>query len=278
MICKVLKFPRSTYYKVINHTKSEREKFNEKLDKSILEIYIDSQKRYGAPKIHKILEKRDIKVNIKTVQKRMRKLKIRSIVTKKFKNHKAKEKIKQLPNIINQDFETTSINQKWCGDITYIYIRGTGWTYLASVMDMHTNKIIGYSYSKKMDKELVITALKNACINVKETNGIIFHSDLGTQYTSKEFNDLLKQKGIQHSYSKKGTPYDNAKIESFHSIIKKEEIYVNHYKTFEEAKIKIFEYIESFYNRKRIHSSINYLTPQEKEDEALKLLEKSNIA
>ena len=151
----------------------------------------------------------------------MRKLGIRSIVAKRFKHYKAKEKVKQLPNIIKQNFETTLVNQKWCGDITYIYIKETGWTYLASVMDMHTNKIIGYSYSKKMDKELVIKAMKNACINVKETKGIIFHSDLGTQYTSKEFNELLKQKEIQHSYSKRGTPYDKAKIESFHSIIKK---------------------------------------------------------
>ena len=278
MMCKVLKFPRSTYYKAKNHKKSNLEKFNEILDQKILEIYNDSKKRYGAPKIQKVLEKGGIKVNVKTVQKRMKKLKIHSIVIKKYKNHKTKEEIKQMPNIINRDFETTTINQKWCGDITYIYIRETGWTYLASVMDMHTNKIIGYTYSKKMDKELVIKAMKNACMNTKETQGIIFHSDLGTQYTSKEFNELLKEKGIQHSYSKKGTPYDNAKIESFHSIIKKEEIYVNNYKTFEEAKIKIFEYIESFYNKKRIHSSINYMTPQEKEDEALKLLEKRNIA
>jgi transposase len=224
------------------------------------------------------LEKRGIKVNIKTVQKRMKKLKIKSIIVKKFKNHKTKEKIREQPNIIKQDFTTTTINEKWCGDITYIHIAGTGWTYLASVMDMHTNKIIGYSYSRKMDKELVIKAMKNACINVKNTKGIIFHSDLGTQYTSKEFNEILNQKGIKHSYSKKGTPYDNAKIESFHSIIKKEEIYVKKYKNFEEAKIKIFEYIELFYNRKRIHSSIDYMTPQEKEDEAIKLLKKRNIA
>ena len=121
-----------------------------------------------------------------------------------------------------------------------------------------------------MNNSLVMKALENACVNVKETKGIIFHSDLDVQYTSKEFNDLLKQKGIKHSYSNKGTPYDNAKIESFHSILKREEIYVNNYKTFEEARIKIFEYLESFYNRKRIHSRLNYMTPQEKEDEALR--------
>jgi transposase len=137
-------------------------------------------------------------------------------------------------------------------------------------MDLHTNKIIGYSYSRRMNNSLVMKALENACVNVKETKGIIFHSDLGAQYTSKEFNDLLKQKGIIHSYSNKGTPYDNAKIESFHSILKREEIYINNYKTFEEARIKIFEYLESFYNRKRIHSSINYLISQEKENKTLR--------
>ena len=155
-----------------------------------------------------------------------------------------------------------------------------------------------------MDTNLVIRAMKNAYVNAKGLNayvnakglnmmnrinankihktnqinglnGLIFHSDLGTQYTSRQFNALLKEKGIIHSYSKKGTPYDNAKIESFHSIIKKWQIYVNRYKSFNQAKIRLFEYIEHFYNRKRIHSSIGYMTPQEKEDEALRLLEKS---
>ena len=149
-----------------------------------------------------------------------------------------------------------------------------GWTYWKAVMDLHTNKIIGYSYSRRMNNKLVIKALENACVNVKETKGIIFHSDLGAQYTSEEFNSLLKQKGIKHSYSNKGTPYDNAKIESFHSILKREEIYVNNYKTFEEARIKIFEYLESFYNRKRIHSRLNYMTPQEKEEALRERVEK----
>ena len=229
-----------------------------------------SKKRYGAPKIQKMLEKIGIKVNIKLVQRRMKKLGIRSIIVKKFKHHRSKKDLKEYKNIINRDFTTKTINEKWCGDITYIHIPGVGRTYLATVMDLHTNKIIGYSYSRRMNNNLVMKALENACVNVKETKGIIFHSDLDVQYTSKEFNSLLKQKGIKHSYSNKGTPYDNAKIESFHSILKREEIYVNSYKTFEEARIKIFEYLESFYNRKRIHSRLNYMTPQEKEDEALR--------
>ena len=240
------------------------------MDREILKIYEMSKKRYGAPKIQKMLEKIGIKVNIKLVQRHMKKLDIRSIIVKKFKNHRSKKDLKEYKNIISRDFTTKTINEKWCGDITYIHISGVGWTYLEAVMDLHTNKVIRYSYSRRMNNNLVMKALENACFNVKETKGIIFHSDLDVQYTSKEFNDLLKQKGIKHSYSNKGTPYDNAKIESFHSILKREEIYVNNYKTFEEARIKIFEYLESFYNRKRVHSRLNYMTPQEKEDEALR--------
>jgi putative transposase len=261
-----LKFPRSTYYKVINHQKSTREKFNEILDEKILNIYKDSKKRYGATKIHRALDKQGIKVSLKKVQRRMRHLGIYAIVNKKYRPLKSNKCIEQLPNLIKQDFSTKSINEKWCGDITYIYVSKEKWTYLASVMDLYSRKIIGYAYGKTMDTSLVIKAMENAYLNVKETKGIIFHSDLGSQYTSKEFNDLLEVKGIIHSYSNKANPYDNACIESFHSILKKEEVYIRKYKDFNEAKISLFEYIESFYNRKRIHSSLNYLTPQEVED------------
>ena len=190
--------------------KSQIEK---QLEYIILETYKENKKRYGAPKIQKIIEKIGIKVKYEV-------------------SSKAYEKTGY------------SIN--------------------------NNEKIQKLQVKKKKKNRFIIKALENACVNVKETKGIIFHSDLDVQYTSKEFNDLLKQKGIKHSYSNKGTPYDNAKIESFHSILKREEIYVNNYKTFEEARIKIFEYLESFYNRKRIHSRLNYMTPQEKEDETLR--------
>ena len=119
---------------------------------------------------------------------------------------------------------------------------------------------IGYAYDTSMTAELAMQAAKNACLNVKVIEGIILHSDLGTQYTSRIFEDYLSFKGIIHSFSRKGNPYDNACIESFHSVLKKEEINHHKYNDFNAARKAVFEYIESWYNRKRIHGAINYLT------------------
>ena len=131
------------------------------------------------------------------------------------------------------------------------------------MVDLFSKKIIGYAYSKIIDTDLAIKAVKNVCLNVRSTEGIILHSDLGTQYTSNKFQDYISTKRIVHSFSRKGNPYDNACIESFHSILKKEE--VNHHKYYNSnvAHKAIFEYIESWYNRKRIHGSIGYMTPEE---------------
>ena len=128
-------------------------------------------------------------------------------------------------NILRRDFSADTINQKWCTDITYIHVQKEGWTYLASVMDLCSRKIIGYAYGTSMTAELAVEAVKNACLNVKDTSGIILHSDLGSQYTSLAFEGYLAERGILHSFSRKGNPYDNACIESFHSVLKKEEIY-----------------------------------------------------
>lgn len=138
-------------------------------------------------------------------------------------------------SILKCDFSADSINPKWCTDITYIYVLKKGWTYLASVMDLCSRKIIGYAYG-----------------------------------TSQAFEGYLSEKEMLHSFSRKGNPYDNACIELFHSILKKEEIYLHTYQDIKESQRAIFEYIESWYNRKRIHSAIDYMTPQQKEDEKLR--------
>ena len=172
-------------------------------------------------------------------------------------------------NILNRNFEADTIFKKLVTDITYIHVKNEGWTYLASVMDLYDRKIIGWAYGRNITAELAVNAVRNACLNIPDTRGIILHSDLGSQYTSEEFEDCLKKLGIRHAFSRKGNPYDNACIESFHSVLKKEEVYTTTYHTFDEAKAALFEYIESFYNRKRRHSALNYRTPQQVEDEAL---------
>ena len=191
---------------------------------------------------------------------------LRSITVKKY-NHAGNSKTdttKEFPNLLEQDFFAEKPSQKWVGDITYIYTKETGWTYLAIVMDLFDLKVDGWSYGLNMTDALVIDAFNKALINRKLNKEGIFHSDRGSQYTSNNFEHLLEELGIKHSYSKKGYPYDNASMESFNAILKKEEVNVNNYTTFNEAKLAIFEFIESWYNNKRIHSSLDYITPNEK--------------
>ena len=195
----------------------------------------------------------------------MKALELRSITVKKY-NHNGNKKVdnKDKENLLEQNFKADKPSEKWVGDITYIYTKETGWTYLAVVMDLFDLKIIGWSYSRNMTSEIVIEAFNKAKQERGITKGMIFHSDLGSQYTSKEYEKKLLENNVRHSYSKKGYPYDNASMESFNSILKKEEVNNNTYETFEEAKMVIFEFIESWYNNKRIHSTLGYITPNQK--------------
>lgn len=265
MLCKAVNLHHSVYYYHKQHKENSYKKANEKLDKEILLEYKKSKKRYGSPKITQILNQRGIKVSQKRVARRMKLLGIKSIIVRKF-NHKGNTKVddKDKENLLAQNFKAEKPGQKWVGDITYIYTKETGWTYLAIVMDLFDLKIIGWSYSTNMTAKIVIDAFEKAKTNRNIEEEIIFHSDLGSQYTSNEYENLLKENKVKHSYSKKGYPYDNASMESFNAILKKEEVNVNTYETFNEAKLAIFEFIESWYNNNRIHSSINYKTPNEK--------------
>lgn len=219
-----------------------------------------------------MLKRQGVIASQKRVSRRMKILNIRSIVTVKF-NHGGSKKSDNIArvNLLNQDFKADRPGVKLVGDITYVYTIEHGWTYLAIVMDLFDLSVIGYAYDTKMEDDLVIQAFKNACRNRKIETDSIFHSDQGSQYTSNDFEELLASLNIRHSYSKKGYPYDNASMESFNSLIKKEEINHKVFRTFEEAKLTIFEYIEGWYNTRRIHSSLGYKTPKEKMEEYLQL-------
>jgi len=186
-MCDVLDVPRSTYYDSLHKTISNRDRENNELTQRITEIHKESKERYGAPKIHHLLEEEGYKVSIKRVQRLMKAAGIRSITTKKFKPTPSKEKVVERENILKRDFSTTTLNEKWVGDITYIHTLRDGWTYLASVMDLHSKKIVGYSFGRSMTTEIIIKALNNAHETQKPGDNLIFHSDLGTQYTSEAF-------------------------------------------------------------------------------------------
>ena len=262
-MCKVLKINRSTVYKIFNTLMSLREIDRLDLESRIIDLYQAFDGIYGAPKLQKELLKQGYYASIKRVSRYMKRLGLRSIITKKYNPGSKSKAPNDKVNHMNREFGTSMTNEKWVMDITYIRTIYNGWTYLASVMDLHSKMIIGYCYSKRMTKEIVIESIKQAIYKTKDTKGIIVQSDLGSQYLSYEVEELLSKHGIIHSYSRKGNPADNSPIEAFHSIIKREYIYRQIFKNYEEAKLGIFRYIEGFYNRKRIHGSIDYKTPIE---------------
>ena len=269
----------SIYYYHINHTTNSYKEANQIIDVEIKKIYVESKGRYGSPKITKILKSKGFNVSQKRVARRMKSLELRSIVVKKY-NHSGSSKIddtKDYPNLLEQDFFAEKPGKKWVGDITYIYTKETGWTYLAIVMDLFDLKVVGWTYGLNMTDDLVIEAFEKALINRGLKKGGIFHSDRGSQYTSNKYEKLLCNLQIRHSYSKKGYPYDNASMESFNAILKKEEVNVNNYETFIEAKFAIFEFIESWYNNVRIHSTLDYQTPNEKYNSYMANLQPGSI-
>ena len=259
----MLVVPHSSYYEYCKETPpSNRQNETRKLREDILAVYIDSHKRYGAPKIREVLVKTYPRLSVNRVQRHMKALGIRSIVHKKYKPYKSEPVYELGENLLKRDFSTTKPNEKWVADITYVHTAQDGWCYLASVLDLHLKKIVGYCFSKTMTKDIVLTALDQAVKTHNPSPGLIVHTDRGSQYTCHEYRDKVENElQFKLSYSRKGCPYDNAAIESFHAILKKELEYTKTFRDYKHARMELFQYIEGFYNRKRIHSALNYLSP-----------------
>lgn len=265
-MCKVLEVSRSGYYKWRDRPESERERQHKEWTNQIKKVYDQSRKLYGSPKITKKLHQQKVSISERTVTRIMKEQQWRSRTVKKYRaTTNSKHNLPVQENVLNQDFTASKPNEKWVTDITYIST-SEGWLYLASVLDLFSRKIVGWHTSDRMTKELVIQALKQAHGRQQPIGEVLHHSDRGSQYASHDYQKQLKVYSMKGSMSRKGNCYDNACIESFHSIIKKELIYLNKYETREEAEKDIFEYIEVFYNNERIHSSIEYCTPAEFEE------------
>lgn len=234
-----------------------------KVMERILFHFEDSQKRYGSPKITFLLQQENFKITERTVSNYMSELGLRSCVSKKFKVTTTDSNHDQpiAPNHLDQNFAVSLPGKVWVADITYIPCRGRK-LYLASILDLCTKEVVGWRLGSHMKTELVLGALEDAQKAKKPKKGLLHHSDRGTQYASNEYRNKLKSFKMKASMSRKGNCYDNAAMESFHSILKKELIYCRpKFKTVEEAYNEIFNYIEFFYNRKRIHGSIGYMSP-----------------
>jgi len=223
----------------------------------------DNCKRYGAPKITLLVNAEGYKVAERTVGLYMQELELRSCVSKKFKvqTTDSDHDFPIAPNTLDQKFKTDKPNKVWAADITYIPCR-EGRLYFASVLDLCTREIVGWRLKDHMTTDLVLGALQDAYEAKKPETGLLHHSDRGSQYASNEYRKQVEAYKMEASMSRKGNCYDNACIESFHSILKKELIYCNpRFKTKQQAYDEIYKYIEFFYNRKRIHGALGYLSP-----------------
>jgi putative transposase len=261
-MCRILKVSESAYYSSQQLKISSRKEKNERVKQAIKTIYEQSRFRYGSVRIHKELENQGYRVSQPTVAKYMREMNIRSIISKKYKicTTDSKHSFKIADNVLDRNFTTTSANQAWVSDITYI-LTAEGWLFLTIVLDLYDRKVIGWSFSERMHtSETTLAAFNIAKQNrpIWETQKLIFHSDRGSQYACDELKKALACfKNVQQSMSRKGNCWDNAPAESFFKTLKTELVYHYEYETLKEAELSIFEYIEGFYNKCRRHSALN---------------------
>jgi transposase InsO family protein len=260
-MCKVLKVSKSGYYAWRTRPVSAREMDNQRLYDLIKAVYDAYNGVYGSPRIYHELKDR-VACSENRIARLMRLHKLQAKQSKRFHTTtKRNRKHRAAPNILKRDFGTARPNQKWLTDITYIPTQ-EGWLYLAAVLDLYARRIVGWSMSDRMTSALTISALQMAIRQRRPQLSLLHHSDQGSQYTDSQYQALLKKHGIQVSMNGAGTWYDNAPMESFFGTLKSERVYHYLYRTRNEARSDLFLYIEGFYNRRRRHSSLGYLSPE----------------
>ena len=263
-MCELFNVSRSSYYGWKNQTSpSARCLENEKLSKEIKRIFTTHKCRYGSRRIRQVLLNKGYQISRRRVCKLMRKQGLYCKTRRKFKH--TTDSNHMLPiadNLLNREFKQDKPNQVYVGDITYIPTR-EGWLYLAVVIDLFSRQVVGWSMSKRMKASLVNDALLMALKKRQPCEGLISHSDRGSQYASHSHRALLQAYGIKQSMSRRGNCWDNSVSESFFHTLKVELIHHEIFETREEAKQAIFDYIEIYYNKIRMHSANDYLSPAE---------------
>lgn len=261
--CGILRVSKSEYYDYVKRRKSNAQIEREALEGFVAERFDLHKGRYGYRRINRELRRDGIVVSEKRVLAVMRKLGLQAKgASRKHKRAKAVEMGDPRVNLVGRAFDVEARNKLWVGDITYIGT-GEGWLYLAAVIDAFHRKVVGWSMSERMTEKLVTDALEQAVGRESPPDdfSLVFHDDQGSQHASRAFQRCLESHGIAQSMSRPGNPWDNALAESFFKTLKRELANGKGYKTREEAKQDAFEYIELYYNRQRMHSSIGYNAP-----------------
>lgn len=254
---------KSGYYRWLSHSPSKRTLANEHLAAEIQKIHKISHQTYGSPRIQQELKAKGLPYGKNRIARLMKQYGIQAKGKRKFKvTTDSNHSLPIAENKLNQDFHAQELNQKWTTDITYIWT-DEGWLYLAVVIDLFSRKVVGWSMRSSLNRALVIDALVMAIKARHPPKGLLHHSDRGSQYASQEYRQLLNQTGMIASMSRKGNCYDNAPTESFFASLKRELVYHRRYQSRAQAKQDIFQYIEIWYNRKRRHSTLGYVSPEE---------------
>jgi len=264
-MCSVFKVSRGGFYTWMKAIPSKRSIENQMLEQEILDAFQNSKSIYGSPRITQVLNSKQIKVSRPRVARMMKKARLRSIVKKKFRvTTDSSHKFAIPENRLDRDFKPGTLGAAWVSDITYIGTK-QGWLYLTTVIDLGDRKVIGWALSATMKAiDTAIPAFKMAQRNRPISQELIFHSDRGIQYACNEFKKLLESNPlITRSMSRKGNCWDNAVAESFFKTLKSECVYQNKFTNKEQAAVVVFEYIEAWYNRKRLHSALGFMSPEE---------------
>lgn len=269
MACEIFELNRSTYYEWLsNYDKHLQDaQYYNYISQLVINLFYKYKCRYGVERLGNKLNKLGINCSSRKISVIMRENNLVVTGYKRFKvtTTNSNHKHKVFDNLLNRNFTVDKPNQVFVGDITYIKT-DEGWLYLSTVIDLYSRKLVGYKMSSKMTKDLVIGALQSALKSRGYPKGVIVHSDRGSQYASNEYKRILEQFKCVGSMSKKGDCWDNAVAESFFATLKKEYIYQTTFKTRLEAQLGIFDYIEAWYNKERIHSTLNGLSPNEFEE------------
>ncbi|XDD50707.1 IS3 family transposase [Leptospira sp. WS92.C1] len=263
-MCNVLDVSKSGYYSWLKRPESGRSKANRELDKNIQRLYGENEGRAGYLRIHQDLRAESNLVSKNRVYKRMHVMGLKAVRKRSFHpvTTNSKHKLPVAQNLLNQDFKTFSLNKIWLSDITYIPIAGR-WSYLFAIKDLYNREIIGWELAPTLEARHLLHAFEKALMRRRSPKAVIFHSDRGVQYASEDFRKALSKNEFIQSMSRKGNCYDNAPMESFFKTLKVEEVYRRKFNTIKDAKYFLFDYIERYYNRRRRHSALGYLSPVE---------------
>ena len=262
-LCGALGVSRSGYHGWLGRQESERVREDRRLRTEIRAVFRESRGRYGSPRVHAELQQRGQRCSRKRVARLMREEGLAARKRRRFRvTTQSDHGFGIAPNLLDRQFCVTGLDTVWLGDITYIWTN-EGWLYLAAVMDLCSRRIVGWATSERLTQDLAIRALSQALDQRRPQEGLLHHTDRGSQYAAHAYQGILAQHGIKVSMSRRGNCYDNAPMESFFSTFKTELVYRCDCSTRRQVQRETFEYIEIFYNRKRRHSALGYMSPSE---------------